>query len=171
MAVIDLIKDRNSYRNFISKEIEESKLLNIIEAGRLAPSAKNRQPWRFISISKEEVKNVISEACFGSEAVVTADKIIAVCTTNIDYVMPNGQQAHDMDLSIATSFMMIQAEAEGLGSCVITTYNEEKIREVLTVPFSMRVYCLLALGYKDESIGAKNVTRKPLESIYNKEHW
>ena len=171
MAVIELIRDRNSCKEFLSKDIDESKLTNIIEAGRLAPSAKNRQPWRFISISDDRVKNVLFEACYGSDVIKTADKIIAVCTTNIDYVMPNGQCAHCMDLSIATSFMMIQAEAEGLGSCVITTYNEEQIRDVLTVPFSMKVYCLLALGYKSDNCVNKKVERKPIDSIYNKEHW
>ncbi|QEN05522.1 nitroreductase [Thiospirochaeta perfilievii] len=170
MAVIDLIKGRSSCRNFSDKSIDESIVNSIVEAGRLAPSAKNRQPWRFIIISEENRKNRLLEACFGADVIKTADKIVAVCTTNINYVMPNGQNAHDMDLSIATSFMMLQAEHEGLGSCIVTTYNEEMIRELLTVPFSMRVYCLLALGYKGDTAEIKK-ERKSFQDVHNMEHW
>ena len=120
MAVIDIIKERRSCRKFISKKIEDSKLNSILEAGRLAPSAKNRQPWRFITITDESIKEKILNACYGIDTIKTADKIIAVCTTNINYTMPNGLHSHICDLSIATSFMMLQAEYEGLGSC---SYN------------------------------------------------
>lgn len=170
MAILNVIKNRNSCRNFISKNVDDSVVNNIIEAGRLAPSAKNRQPWRFISISEENVKKVIIEACYGAEVIETADKVIAICTTNINYDMPNGQPAHPEDLTFATAFMMLQAEHEGLGTCVVTTYDEKKIREVLTVPFSMKVFTLLAIGYKAEEVVEKK-ERKSLEDVYNKEHW
>ncbi|MBN2616868.1 MAG: nitroreductase family protein [Spirochaetales bacterium] len=172
MAILDLIKNRVSSKSFIDKEIDEIILNNILEAGRLAPSAKNRQPWRFISISDPGVKKILLDACFGAETIKTADKIIAVCTTNINYNMPNGQPAHVFDLSVATAFMMMQAEHEGVGSCIVTTYNEELIRELLTVPFSMRVFSLLALGYtavdKSNEIFKE---RKSLKDVHNKEHW
>ena len=170
MAILELIENRKSCRNFISKSVDDSIILNIIEAGRLAPSAKNRQPWRFISISEDKVKKVILEACYGAEVIKTADTIIAICTTNINYDMPNGQSAHTVDLSFATAFMTLQAEHEGLGSCVVTTYDEKMIRDILTVPFSMRVFSLLAVGYKGEDFETKT-DRKPLSYIYNKEHW
>lgn len=170
MAILKLIQDRQSCRKFSSKNVDDSIINNIIEAGRLAPSAKNRQPWRFISISEEKVKKIIIEACYGAEVIETADKVIAICTTNINYDMPNGQPAHPEDLSFATAFMMMQAEYEGLGTCVVTTYDEKKIRDILTVPFSMKVFSLLAIGYRGEEIEDKK-DRKPLEDVYNKEHW
>ncbi|MGL1890311.1 MAG: nitroreductase family protein [Spirochaetaceae bacterium] len=170
MEILSLIKDRVSCRNFIAKNIDTSIIENVVEAGRLAPSAKNRQPWRFITISEEKVKKIVKEACYGADVMETADKVIAVCTTNINYQMPNGQFAHTADLAFATSFMMLQAEHEGLGSCVVTTYDEEILRKVLTVPFSMRVYCLLALGYKGEH-SEEIKERKSFDDIHNYEHW
>lgn len=170
MAVLELIKDRIACKRFKLQTIDKSILKSIIEAGRLAPSAKNRQPWRFITISEDKGKNALNEACYGAEVIKTADTVIAVCTTNINYVMPNGQPSHPIDLSIATSFMMLQAEHEGLGSCIVTTYNEEVIRDLLTVPFSMRVYCLLALGYKEDNTEIKK-ERKSLRDVHNMEHW
>lgn len=170
MAVLDIIRARKSQRKFLDKRVDESIISNIIEAGRLAPSAKNRQPWRFISISEENSKKTLIEACYGADVIKTADNVIAVCTTNINYTMPNGQPAHMMDLSIATSFMMLQAEHEGVGSCIVTTYDEEKIRSLLTVPFSMKVFALLAIGYKDEDSEIKK-ERKSFSEVFNKEHW
>lgn len=170
MAILKVIQNRKSCRNFISKNIDDSIMNNIIESGRLAPSAKNRQPWRFITISDENIKKIILDACYGADVIKTANKIVAVCTTNINYDMPNGQPSHSMDLSIATSFMMLQAEYEGLGTCIVTTYDEEKLRKVLTIPFSMRVFSLLALGYKGEDKEIKK-GRKSFDDIHNKEHW
>ncbi len=170
MAIIPEIKDRITFRNFQSKEVEKEILETIIEAGRLAPSAKNRQPWRFITISEDEPKKKLLEACYNAEVIETANKVIAICTTNINYEMPNGQYSHHLDLSIAASFMMIQAEHEGLGSCLVTTFDEKKVRELLTVPFSMQVFCLLAIGYKGNSQD-NNRDRKSFEDIHNYEHW
>ena len=170
MGMMSEIENRVSCRDFDSKEVNKTQIDNILNAGRLAPSAKNRQPWRFILISDSEVKKTVLDACYGAESIESADKIIAVCTTNINYVMPNGQLAHPSDLTFASSFMVLQAEHEGLGSCIVTTYNEEILRDLLTIPFSMRVFSLIAIGYKKEGIEIKH-ERNTLANICNNEHW
>ncbi len=104
MAILPVIENRVSYRHFGAERIKQNVIDNIINAGRLAPSAKNRQPWRFIVISQEKVKKILLEACYGAEVIENADKVIAVCTTNINYIMPNGQPSHPCDLTFATSF-------------------------------------------------------------------
>lgn len=169
MAILPVIKNRSTSKKFISREVDSSIINNIIEAGRLAPSAKNRQPWRFIVVSSPEVKSRVLKACYGAEAIESADKIIAVCTTSIEYKMPNGQLSYPGDLTFATSFMVLQAEYEGLGSCVVTTYDEEALRDLFTVPYSMRVFNLIALGYKGEENKIKE--RKSHSSVFNYEHW
>ena len=171
MSILSVIKNRVSCRSFTSQSIDHSIVERIIEAGGLAPSAKNRQPWRFIVISDKNVKKIVSEACYGAEVINSADKVIAVCTTNVNYVMPNGQEAHVVDLSIATSFMVLQSEHEGLGSCIVTTYNEDILKEVLTIPFSMRVFSLIALGYKGEECSKIKNERKSHTDLYNYDHW
>ena len=150
MDVIPAIAERSSILSFSQKPIEKEKLKRILDAGRRAPSAKNRQPWRFIVIQEESLRKKMEEASFGQEHVGQAPTIVAACTTNIDYTMPNGQLAYPIDISFAVAFMMIQAQAEEVGSCVITTYNESDIKETLSIPFSMRVVMLLLLGYPDE---------------------
>ena len=83
--------------------------------------------------------------------------------------MPNGQQAYQIDISMAVSFMMIQAEHEGLGSCIVTTYDEADIKALLSVPYSMRVVMLLLAGYTDEKLIVRD--RKSLGRISAFNHW
>ena len=165
----ELLMDWTSIRNYQDKPVDQEKLGRILEAGARAPSAKNRQPWRFIVVRKKDVIEKIQQAAYGEEHVGKAPVIIAACTTNIDYRMPNGQLSYPIDLSFSVSFMMIQARMEGLGSCIVTTYDEKEVKELLTVPFSMRVVMLLLIGYADEQPLKRE--RKPFNQTIAHEHW
>ncbi len=169
MRLLPEIENRYSVRDFLAKPVEEEKLLRVLEAGRRAPSAKNRQPWRFIVTRNEEQRKQFQEAAYGQEWVGQASSIISVCTTNVDYKMPNGELAHPIDLSFAVSFMMIQAQSEGLGTCVITTFREADIREILTVPYSMKVLMLLLVGYPGSA--GESAERKDLNQVASFDHW
>jgi nitroreductase len=169
MDLMPEITNRQSIKDFQDKSIERDKVDRILEAGRLAPSAKNRQPWRFIVIENPDMKSKIQEASFGQEHVGKAGIIIALCSTNIDYRMPNGQLAHPIDITFAASFMMLQAEHEGLGSCVVTTFDEIEVKELLTVPYKMKVIMLLLVGYP----GSRSIKelRKSVDRISAFNHW
>lgn len=169
MELIPAIAERSSILNFSSKTIERETLDRILDAGRRAPSAKNRQPWRFIVIQEESLRKKMEEASYGQEHVGQAPTIVAACTTNIDYTMPNGQLAYPIDLSFSVAFMMIQAQAEEVGSCVITTFDEADVKDALSVPFSMRVVMLLLLGYAAEK--PLPTTRKPFDQVIAFNHW
>lgn len=169
MGLLPEIKSRVSVRSFTNKPVSEAQLDRIIEAGRLAPSAKNRQSWRFVVIEDRDVRSRIREAAFGQEFVGQAPVIIALCTTNIEYKMPNGQLSYPIDLSMATSFMMLQAVHEGLGTCVVTTFREEEIKSLLTVPYSMRVVMLLTIGHPSGT--SEPTDRLPVERIASHNHW
>lgn len=169
MQVIDEIKNWVTIKKYTSEAVEPDVLERILDAGIRAPSAKNRQPWRFIACTKASVREKIQKAAFGQDHVGSAPVIIAACTTNTEYRMPNGQDSYPIDISIAVSFMMIQARAEKLGTCVVTTYNEDEIKEILTVPYSMRVVMLLLVGHPDED---PILTRRKLRSrVISHEHW
>jgi len=169
MQVIPEILNRKSIMDFKSDPIGKDKLENILEAGRMAPSAKNRQEWRFIVVTDKKKQDKIKEAAFGQEHVGQAPVIIVACTTNIDYRMPNGQVAYPIDLTFPVSFMMIQAVHEGLGTCCITTYDEQEIRELLSVPYSMRVVMLLLVGYAESE--PEPAPRKTFRQVFSYNHW
>jgi len=179
MGLLPEIQHRSSVREFSSRPVDPSQLSRILEAGRLAPSAKNRQAWRFIVIQDEEIRATIRDAAFGQEYLAQAPVVIALCTTNIEYKMPNGQLSYPVDLSIAASFMMLQAVHEGLGTCLVTTFREEDVKSVLTVPYSMRVVTLVAIGHAADGaagdgarpVDAGHKTRLPLDRIVSYDHW
>lgn len=169
MGIMNEILERRSVRIFKPDPVEREKLERILEAGRLAPSAKNRQEWRFIVIQKKEIREKVKDASFGEEHVGEAPVIIAVCTTNIGYRMPNGQLSYPVDLSFAASFMMLQAVSEGLGTCCVTTFDEQIVRDLLSVPYSMRIVLLLLVGSSAKK-GEPGI-RKPLKSMVSYNHW
>lgn len=169
MELLSEIQNRRSVKEFSPEEVDESSLNRILDAGRLAPSAKNRQPWRFIVIKDNEKKEAIKNASHGDDRFTQAPVAIVACTTNIGYRMPNGELSYPIDISFAVSFMMLQAEHENLGTTVITTYQEEKIKNLLTIPYSMKVVMVLLIGHKrDES--DPNV-RLPKNRVVAYDHW
>lgn len=170
MGLLPEIEHRKSIRSYRTDPIDGETLARVLEAGRLAPSAKNRQSWRFIVVTDDPLRQRMQDAAFGQEYVGRAPAIIASCTTNIEYKMPNGQLSYPVDLSIATTYMMLQAEHEGLGSCMVTTFREEDVKSILTVPYSMRVVMLLTIGWPDESRG-ESASRLPIERVVSYEHW
>jgi nitroreductase len=164
----ELLK-RRSIRKFNTKAVGKNKLDRILKAAQLAPSAKNRQEWRFIVVQNASLKNKIKEAAFGQEHVGQAPVIVAACTTNIHYRMPNGELSYPIDIAFAASSMLLQATREGLGSCVVTTYDEHEIKDLLNIPYSMKVMLLILFGYYDHEPELQS--RKTLRRIVSYEHW
>lgn len=170
MALLTEIEERYSVRRFRDEAVEKAQIEAILDAGRLAPSAKNRQAWRFVVITDEETRKSIENACFGQDWVGAAPVQIALCTTNVDYKMPNGQLSYPVDLGIAAGFMMLQAAHEGLGSCPITTFREQEVKSLLTVPYSMRVVMLLLVGHP--AVEEEERSRRfPLSRVVSYNHW
>ena len=169
MDLLPEIQSRISIRNFSDTPVQKEQLDRILEAGRLAPSAKNRQTWRFIVVRNPDLRAKMEVACFGQEYVGQAPVIIALCTTNIDYKMPNGQLSYPVDLGIAASFMMLQATHEELGSCAIATFDEAEVKALLSVPYSMRVVLLLLIGHPNEQPDREH--RFPIGRIVAYDHW
>ena len=169
MDILPEITDRRSIRFFLSKSVEKSKLDRIMRAGQLAPSAKNRQEWRFIVCQQAAIRKKIQEAAFGQEHVGQAPVVIAACTTNIDYRMPNGQLSYPVDNAFAAAFMILQATREKLGSCIITTFDEQELKELLNVPYSMKVVVLILVGYTKGELEPSQ--RKSLKRIVSYDHW
>lgn len=169
MELLPEIANRRSVRSFTGESIDPAKLERIVDAGRRAPSAKNRQAWRFVVIQDEETRKALEEASYGQTYVGEAGAVIAICTTNIDYKMPNGQLSYPVDSGIAAAFMMLQSEHEGLGNCPITTFREEEVKSLLSVPYKMRIVMLLIVGVSTEP--GEKTERLPMGRVVGREHW
>ncbi len=169
MELLQAIQKRVSVRDFADQEVESESLERILEAGRQAPSAKNRQAWRYVVVRNAAMRKELENASFGQEWVGRAPVVIALCTTNIEYKMPNGQLSYPVDLGIASAFMMLQAAEEDLGSCCITTFREQDVKSLLSVPYSMRVVMLLLVGHA--ATHPEGDQRLSMNRIVAYEHW
>lgn len=166
--VLEEIKNRRSVRSYQEREIPEEVLLRVLEAVRLAPSARNRQPWKFVIVQDKELIQEVAGASplYGNPQtfMAIAPIIIAGCATNTEHIMPNGVSSYPIDLAIALDHLTLQATKEGLGTCWIGAFDQNKVKALLGVPENMKIVCLMPLGYP-KTVTATKRSRKPLEDI------
>ena len=147
MSLIDIILSRRSIRRYEKKEIPQDVLNKILEAGRLAPSASNRQPWHFIVVTDDDIKKKIAQTG-DSMFIKDAPIIIAGCgLIGDDYTRKWGTSWTIIDISIALQNMVLAAWAMGIGSCWIGDFLEEEVKDLLIVSDDWKIVSLLALGY------------------------
>ena len=149
--------------------MEAEKLLKVLEAGRLAPSARNLQDWKFIIVKDQEKRQRLSTAAMGQPSVAQAPVVIAACGTETEYIMPCGQYTYPIDVAISVDHMSLEAIDQGLGTCWIGAFDEDRIKKILGVPEKIRVVIMLTLGYPAESPSAR--PRKKLEEIVAYDGW
>ncbi len=162
------IRARRSIRKFLDRPIEEEKLLTILEAGRLAPSARNMQDCRFIVVRDAATRQKLAVAARDQQFVGQAPVVIAACGTS-DLVMTCGQPAYAIDVAIALDHMTLAAASLGLGTCWIGAFYEDKVKEILGVPPEIRVVALMPLGYP--AVEPEPRPRKSLDEVIAWEHW
>jgi len=151
MDVMETIKTRRSIRAYQNKAVEEEKLQKVLEAGRLAPSANNRQDWKFVVVKDAALREQMVEACCNQKFVGQAPAVIVACTTDAKRVMRSGFQCAAVDLSIAVDHMTLAATSLGLGTCWIGAFERDKVSKVLGLPPDVVPVHVMPLGYPAES--------------------
>jgi nitroreductase len=145
MGFLELAKSRYSVRKYENKKVEEEKLLEILEAGRVAPTAANRQPQRFIIIDNEEGYSKLKKGAnfYG------APLAIIVCVDHlVSWKRPyDDKDVADIDASIVTDHMMLEATDLGLGTVWISYFDQEIIREEFDIAEHIEPVNILAVGY------------------------
>lgn len=162
MNVSQAIKQRYSVRSYKPEPMSEEKLNKVLEAARLAPSAHNAQAWKFVVVRDEQKKQGLFEAA-GQSFLQEAPVIIAAVALEPEGLMRGGAHTYAVDLAIAIDHMTLQAVEQGLGTCWIGSFNQEKVKKVLNIPEQYKVVALLPLGYPADTPDAKS--RKSLEEI------
>ena len=163
MDVFNAISGRRSVRSYRDKDVEEDKIRRILEAGRLSPSASNRQEWKFIVVRDAETRRRLADAALGQSFVGQAPVVLVACAVDCSAIMPCGLPAFIVDVSIAFAYMLLQAFDLGLGTCWIGAFNEDAVRKILGVPEGVRVVALSPLGYPDRTGPPR--PRKPIDDI------
>ena len=168
MTVYESIETRKSIRDFEKRPVEPEKLQRILEAGRLAPTARCSNATRFIVVDDPDLMKKVQEACMGQALMGKAPMAVIVCSDSTR-VMGCDQRASTVDCSIAMSFMMLAATAEGLGTCWIGGFTQEPLKEALGIPAEYDVVALTPLGYPAEEGRPRD--RKALEELVYKNGW
>lgn len=161
--LLNCIKNRFSVRKFLDKSVEQEKIDILLEAARLAPSASNKQTWKFIVIRDEEKRRKLTAICKGQKFVSEAPIILAICMTNLDYVMTCGMNAPILDGAIAGEHIVLQAVELGLGSCWIGAFHHDQMAELINLPEDYVIVGLLPIGYPAVSKHKRNL--KSIEEI------
>ncbi len=163
MNVVEAIEKRRSVRVYQDKPVPEEKLRIVLEAARLAPSARNSQSYKFIVVKDQGVRKRLAKEATRHSFIGDAPLIIVAVSLDPDYVMAGGIPAHPVDIAIALDHMTLVAAEEELGTCWIGGFYQDQVKQILSIPEKYKVVALLPLGYSAESPGRK--TRKPLEEI------
>jgi nitroreductase len=169
MNVMEAIKTRRSIRDYLDKPVEEKKLLRILDAARLAPSASNNQEWRFVVVQDAATRRKLMEAAKGQRFVGEAPVVIACCAETDKHVMTCGQMCYPIDVAIAIDHMTLAAVEEGLGTCWIGAFHADQVKEVLAIPQDIPVVELLTLGYP--AVTPQPRQRLPLDEIIKYDRW
>lgn len=170
MDFLDLVKKRRSVRNYLDKPVEEALLNNVLEAGRLAPSACNNQPWVFIVIkdfaSRQKLANVYKREWF-----LRAPIIIAVCCDrSVSWKSADGRDSAAIDAAIALDHMTLAAAEAGLGTCWVCAFNAAEARKALMLPDKIDPVAFCPLGYPGPE-ASKPKTRKTMNDIVFRERY
>lgn len=170
MNVHEAIKVRQSVRAWADKPVEDAKLQRVLESVRLAPSAKNRQEWRFVVVTDPEKRAALTEAAHGQGFVGGAPVVVVACAETNRRLMHCGHLAFLVDVSIAIDHLTLAAVEEGLGTCWIGYFDPDRAREILSIPKEIEVVQLIPLGYpKDPAPEEKR--RMTMDEMVHYEEW
>lgn len=169
-----LVRSRRSIRRYLDKPVEREKILTCIEAARLAPSADNVQPWRFLILDEPDLRTKFAKEVFSgiysiSKFAVKAPMLILILA-RLDIIANRiGKQIQNIsyyyiDIGIAGEHIVLQAEELGLGTCWVGWFNPRKARKFLKIPRKYKIVSLMAVGYYEKK-PSREKKRKALQDI------
>ncbi len=172
MDVIEAIYKRRSVRSYKSDPIPDDILQQLLEVLRAAPSAANKQPWKFIVVTDENLRKQLVNDCRGQKFLGQAPVVIVGCgipgQAYIGIGGDSSRDAVDVDLAIAIDHLTLAAVSFGLGTCWIGAFTEKMVKKTLNIPDDYKVVALTPLGYPESPdliSFLDNSKRKPLSEI------
>jgi len=179
MKFSELVQQRFSARKYLSKAIAREKIDQCLESARLAPSACNSQPWRFIAVDDPIVVQKVATETYSkliafNKFVSNAQAILVILMEKPKLITQIGGKLKNkeyplIDIGIAAEHFCLQATELGLGTCMLGWFNEKAIKEILHIPKSKTIGLLISIGYPDYEKQPKK-SRKTFDDIvsYNK---
>jgi nitroreductase len=174
MSFLDLANKRYSVRNYKTSPVPQQIVVRCIEAARLAPSACNSQPWKFIIVDNPQLVKELAKAAFEglldfNNFAFKAPVLVLIVSQRQNLSAKFGSIVKEknfslMDIGIAAEHFCLQAAEEGLGTCILGWFNEKKVKKMLSIPMLKRVELIITVGFSaDEKIPGKK--RKTIAEI------
>jgi len=178
MDFLELVKTRQSCRKFDpARPVERDKIEKCLEAARLAPSACNAQPWRYIVVDEPELREKVARATFGPEAsfnkfTLNATAMVVLVTEPVNLSSFVGSQLKGtayrlIDIGASAEHFCLQAAEFGIGTCILGWFYEKKIKKLLNIPKNRSIDIVLAVGYPEEGYPTRSKARKDIDKIRN----
>lgn len=174
MKFLELVKRRQSVRKYSPRPVPREAIERCLEAARLAPSACNSQPWSFIILDGEKLKNEVAEKAFSgaykmNSFAKAAPILVVVVTERSTYFARlggffRGTQYNLIDIGIACEHFVLQAAEEGIGTCWMGMFNEEAVKKILGIPKDKKIDVIIGMGYPATEETREKI-RRPLEEI------
>jgi nitroreductase len=174
MDLFEVIKKRRSIREFKPQPVADKDLRRILEAGLLAPSGANLQPWQFLVIRSRKTKEALATASNNQRFIADADIVVVALGElrsggNLPYKLSSTRIPHIQDPMIAVEHMILAATALGYGTCWIGAFNQDEIKNILKIPDKLVVVALFPIGVPDESPPQR--PRKSFKEVFFKESY
>lgn len=167
MDIYDLIEKRRSVRVFREDPIPSESMDKLKNAMRLAPSAHNAQSYKFILVTEPELKKQIAEAASSQRFIATAPVVIVAVSTMPEDTLSSGISTFAMDVAIALDHLTLVAVEENLGTCWIGSFDEDPIKQLLSIPDECKVVAIMPIGTPYDDPAVKS--RKKIGELFCKE--
>jgi nitroreductase len=181
MSLFKLIEHRQSVRKYAADPVEETKLMQCLEAARLAPSASNSQPWTFIVVNETSLLQQVAKATKGPLG--TFNTFVSQAPVLVILVLEKPKMLTEMggrlkkkeypliDIGIAAEHFCLQAAELELGTCMLGWFDENEIKKILSIPADRTIGLIITLGYPVPDYPIRKKSRKPIESIVRWNHY
>lgn len=149
MDILEAIRNRRSVRAFADKPVPAKVMQRMRQALRYAPSACNIQPWHFVLVEDAKLRQAVATAANGQDWMAQAPVIVVACGFPDQAYKHMGGYGNsvDVDVAIAIDHLTLAAVAEGLGTCWIGAFSENKVKKLLGMPASVKIVAMTPLGY------------------------
>ncbi|MEM2916338.1 MAG: nitroreductase family protein [Candidatus Woesearchaeota archaeon] len=173
METLECIESRRSCRLYLDIPVEFEKIGNILNAGRVAPSAGNLQDWRFVLVTEEALRKQLAEAAMKQYWMEKAPVHIVICSVPESDERMYGKRGKELytiqNCANAALSMLIAAHDQGLGACWVGAFEEGMVRRALQMPDSVRPMAIITIGYPDEE--PARTKKNSLEAVVFIERW
>lgn len=169
MEFFDVMRSRISIRKYKDTPVEREKINELLDLMRIAPSAGNRQEWKFVAVTEEEQLKKLRVACESRGPAMTAPLIFCICATEYTGMNDSGYNRGTIDTSIATTYLHLATYGMGLGSCWVGSFDSDMATEITGCPDGTRVVTIVTVGYPDEAPNPR--PRKALEDVAVYDHF